>query len=150
MLLRLCILSLIILLSFRLKTDEMEIGVTFGSLFLIHEIFLSNAPGYVYFLSDALICGLIVEMASKSDSDYAQNIMELTLVIFCLSAAGWAGWFLRVPVASINGLAIALLLYTLIITMQRGATHGRYFARGRRRSANLVRWSSNRIDTPST
>ena len=142
------ILILIVLFSLRLKGDDQKAGVLFGSLFLIHEMFIPGDPGYVYFLTDVLICGLVVVIVSEIDSGYAQKIMELTLVIFCLSAAGWLGWFLRVPVDSINGLAIALLLYTLIITIQRGSTHGRRFARSGRRFADFIRWPSDIFGAP--
>ena len=141
------ILILIVVAALCLPREDREAGALFGSTFLIYEIFFTGSPIYVYYLSGILVCGFIIEAISKVRSEYVQTLKNLTLVIFFLSVAGWiVGWCFRSPVILIDRLSLALLLFALLITIQRGLTHGRRSARSWRRFADFVRGPSDCLD----
>ena len=139
------LLLLISVAAFRLEHDERVAVITFGSLSVIHDIFITGMPGYIYFLSDALVFGMIIEIICRYDSDFVFHIVELTVGLFLLSVAGWLCWLFYAPVSTINCLAISIQTYILVITILRGSTHGRRSARSRRRFTDLFRCPSDTL-----
>ena len=119
--LHIAILFLIMMVSFRLRGDERVAGVMFGSLFIIHEVFLGSLSAPWYFATDAImLCFAITMSRFFKCSGMILHIMILSFMLILLDFVGLLVWVMSLPLGIIDGCVFVLYSYICAIVIRGG------------------------------
>jgi hypothetical protein len=99
---------------------DRTIALIFICVTVIHEIFLSDLEGFIYYGSAAFFDLLIILLLSNISTKLSINLQNLCIFSMVLNFVGWLNWFNYMPPTVYNNSYILYYLMVLITILYNG------------------------------
>jgi len=105
--------------------ERMAVALVFASFTFVHNTFLYELEGLMYYASDALFYLLIILLIGSVDkpSILSVELQKICLAAIALDYFGWCIWILYIPPTGYNVAFMALYAWTIIILLKKEPAH---------------------------